>query len=387
VIATSAPESQTPGPAPAPGAVPTIAVDDLRSWLEERRPVTVLDVRQREARAEWSIPGSVYMAAYDALRAGDPDALDPRDFPRGGPVVAVCNVGRTSAIAARVLRDKGMQAFSLEGGMKAWSLAWNTAPVILPGTAAEVVQVRRTGKGCLAYLIGAAGEAVILDAALDAAIYVELAQSRGWRIRHVLETHIHADHLSRARSLAGLTGAALRLPETRRVSFSFEPVSDGDKLVLGPARLRALRVPGHTRESTAFLLDDRALFTGDTLFTAGVGRPDLAADPAESRSRAHALYGSLRRILELPGDTLVLPAHAPEPIPFDGRAVAAPLDEVRARLPLLDEGEDAFVEAILGRIPPTPPNHLRIVELNEAGLLPDGDPTDLEAGANRCAIS
>jgi glyoxylase-like metal-dependent hydrolase (beta-lactamase superfamily II) len=128
------------------------------------------------------------------------------------------------------------------------------------------------------------------------------------------------------------------------------------------------------------------LFTGDTLFLAGVGRPDLEASPDEARNRARLLYGSLR-LLELPDDTLILPGHTSAPVAFDGRPIGAELREVRDRTVLLRAAEAEFVEAILERIPPTPPNHHRIVALNEAGTLPDGDPTELEAGANRCAVA
>ena len=119
----------------------------LRDMLERGEPVTVVDVRKGEDHAEWSIPGSVNFDAYDALNAGDGRAMEGLDLPAGAPVVTVCNRGRASAVAAEQLRRQGREAFSLEGGMKAWSLAWNTADVPLPGTRAEVMQVRRTGKG------------------------------------------------------------------------------------------------------------------------------------------------------------------------------------------------------------------------------------------------
>jgi len=115
--------------------------------LERGERVTVVDVRKGEDHAEWSIPGSVHVDAYDALNAGDERAMEGLDLPEGTPVVTVCGRGRSSAVAADQLRRRGHEAFSLEGGMKAWSLAWNTADVPLPGTRAEVMQVRRTGKG------------------------------------------------------------------------------------------------------------------------------------------------------------------------------------------------------------------------------------------------
>lgn len=365
---------------------PTIDVEMLRTWLEQGQPVTVLDIRTTQDRAEWSIPGSTHIDAYEALRANDPLALAGVKLAGDQPVVTVCGAGKVSMTAAQQLSERGIQAFSLAGGMKAWSLAWNQASIRLPGTDTPVIQVRRTGKGCLSYLIGSNGEAAVIDTALAPAIYLQLAREHGWAIRHVLDTHIHADHLSRSRQLAQESGATLYLPAQERVSYPFTPLQDGDTVTIGGVQLVAYHTPGHTLESTCYLLGGQALFTGDTLFLAGVGRPDLEADPGEARQRAHALYHSLHRLLMLAPQTLVLPGHTNTPVAFDGEAVTASLGSVREEIALLHESESAFVEALLMRIPPAPPNHQRIVQLNETGsALPD-DPTDLEAGANRCAV-
>lgn len=364
----------------------TIDVRALREVLDRGQPISVLDIRRAEARAEWAIPGSVHVDAYDALKSGDPGALAGVDPPRDDPVVTVCNVGKTSALAAERLRARGFRAFSLEGGMKAWSLAWNTAEVPVPRSAARVIQVRRTGKGCLSYLIGSGDEAFVIDAVVDPGVYLQLAAENGWKIVGVRETHVHADHLSRARKLAEASRAVLYLPDQNRVSYPFSPVRDGNALEVGGARLEALGTPGHTPESTSYLLDGRALFTGDTFFTAAVGRPDLDTDAEGARERARALYGSLRRILSLPGETLILPGHTSEPIAFDRQPIAATLAVVRERTEVLSLSEEDFVRRITARVPPTPANYERIVALNEAGRLPEGDPTNLEAGANRCAV-
>jgi glyoxylase-like metal-dependent hydrolase (beta-lactamase superfamily II) len=367
--------------------IPTISREELRLLLDHGAAVTMLDVRPAAERAEWSIPGSVHADAYDALRRGDPDVLADFRPAAGGPVVTVCAEGKTSLLAAERLLARGVDAVSLEGGMRAWSLAWNTAEVPVPGSSAEVVQVRRTGKGCLSYVVGTRGEAVVIDPSLDPGIYRELAGRRGWQIRSVIETHVHADHLSRARALAAETGAALRLPATDRVSFAYEPLREGESVRVGSARLRVLHTPGHTAESTCYCLDVAALLTGDTLFLGSVGRPDLEAPPGEVHARALLLHRSLRRLVELPDDTRILPGHSAAPVPFDGRPVVSALRVVRERTQLLRAEETAFATAILERIPPTPPNHHRIVAFNEAGTLPEEDPTELEAGANRCAVA
>jgi glyoxylase-like metal-dependent hydrolase (beta-lactamase superfamily II)/rhodanese-related sulfurtransferase len=365
----------------------TIDVVTLMKWLDEGRPVTVLDVRPMHERAEWAIPASMHFDVYDALKAHDPKALAEVELPGNIPVVTVCAAGKTSLVAAQQLQMRGIEALSLEGGMKAWSLAWNIAEVPVPGSPVHILQVRRTGKGCLSYLIGIKDEAIVIDASLDSQVYLDLAKRRGWQITSVLDTHIHADHLSRSRQLAERSGARLFLPDQQRVSFPFTAICDSDSLAIPTMQLTALHTPGHSMESTCYLLSNHLLFTGDTLFPTGIGRPDLEADEQQARLRASALYHSLHKILALPSDTLVLPGHTSTPVPFDGIPVAAKLAQIDEKVGIIHATREVFIEQILARLPPTPLNYERIVRLNEEGVLPEHDVTELEAGANRCAIS
>jgi glyoxylase-like metal-dependent hydrolase (beta-lactamase superfamily II)/rhodanese-related sulfurtransferase len=364
----------------------TIETNTLRDWLESQQPVVVLDVRSDEDRAQWAIPGSLHINAYDALREGQPGALINAMLPRDRPVITVCNAGRLSQTAAAILAARGFDARSLVGGMKAWSLAWNTAEIPLGDSYVRVVQVRRIGKGCLAYVVGSGDEAAVIDPSLPTEIYVDLARRHGWDVRYVLETHIHADHLSRAKELASQTGAALLLPTQGRARFPFTALAEGDRIRIGNATITALHTPGHTGESTSYVLNAAAVFTGDTLFTNGVGRPDLHANAEAARDRACALFHSLLRLRELPSNMLVLPGHTSEPIAFDEQPVCASVREVASWLSAWLTSESGFVERVTSKLPRTPPNFVRIVELNESGTIPDVDPIDLEAGANRCAI-
>jgi glyoxylase-like metal-dependent hydrolase (beta-lactamase superfamily II) len=363
-----------------------IEAETLREWLDAQQPVTVLDIRTDADRAQWAIPGSMHLNAYEALRAGQPGALADATFPLDRPVVTVCNAGRVSQTAAAMLAERGFDARSLAGGMKAWSLAWNAAEVPLPDPSVRVIQVRRTGKGCLSYVVGSASQAAGIDPSVSPAVYLALANRHGWSIRYVLETHVHADHLSRAGELVRQTGAVLLLPPQQRVRFAFTPMADGERVPLGSASITATHTPGHTNESTSYVLNEAAVFTGDTLFANGVGRPDLHADPEAARQRARALFASLTRLRNLQPEMVVLPAHASEPIAFDGRAVAAEMGEIATWLSKWLVSEAAFVERVTSQLPPTPPNFARIVDLNETGEFPTSDPTNLEAGANRCAV-
>jgi len=274
---------------------------------------------------------------------------------------------------------------TLVGGMRAWSLAWNTAQTTI--SSCEVVQVRRTGKGCLSYVVESQSEAIVIDASVDPDVYVRLLRERGWRLVAVADTHIHADHLSRSRLLAQQEGVDVWMPAQDRTRYPFRSVADGDRIIFGSTELIAMRTPGHTEESTTYLLNTTAAFTGDTLFLNSIGRPDLEGGTRQQlATRARLLHKSVRSLIQLPEASQVLPGHVSEPVPFDDRVlattVATSLDSVA--LTRLDSAP--FVEAVLTRIPPNPPNHSRIVELNERGEVP-GDPGELEAGANRCAVA
>ena len=119
------------------------SVSELQELLAAGRPVTMVDVRSL-ADVDWAIPGSILVDAYDALKVGHLGPLAQLNLPPG-PVVTVCAMGHTAAIATDLLRARGVEASTLDGGMRAWSLAWNIAESTVAGY--EIVQVRRTGKG------------------------------------------------------------------------------------------------------------------------------------------------------------------------------------------------------------------------------------------------
>lgn len=360
----------------------------LIEWLREKKPVQIIDIRPTQDYDEWHIAEAENIYVYHDLQRRRPGLLE--DFQpesEDTPVVAVCFAGNTSQIAANYLQSRGINALSLMGGMNRWSLAWNDAEVPLKNSKAKVIQVRRTGKGCLSYIIGSEGEAVVIDASVEPEVYLEFANDNFLEIKQVLDTHIHADHLTRSRVLADLAGAQYRLPDQDRTDFEFTPFNKGDVIEFGSSKIKAIATPGHTYESMSFLLDDEALFTGDTLFKKSIGRPDLKAfDKTEIEDRAAALYDTLQDLTNLPEETLVLPGHTSQPVAFTQPAISATIGQAKSEIVLLKLEKEEFVDTILPKIPDTPPNHLQIVNFNEKGVFPQTDITKLEAGANRCAI-
>ena len=149
------------------------------------------------------------------------------------------------------------------------------------------------------------------------------------------------------------------------MKFPFTPIGDGEQIRVGDATLRALHTAGYTKESTSYVLNEAAAFTGDTLFTNSVGRTDLHADLDAACARARSLCASLQRLRTLPPGLVVLPAHTSEPIAFDGRPIAARMSDVDRWLAGWLTSESAFVERVTSNLPPTPPNFLRIVDREE----------------------
>lgn len=183
------------------------------------------------------------------------------------------------------------------------------------------MKIEQIYTGCLAqgaYYIESGGEAAIVDPLREVAPYIEKARQRGVRIRYVLETHFHADFVSGHVDLSQKTGAAIVYGPTARPDFPHHSAADGELLPLGNITIQVLHTPGHTMESTCYLVHDeqgkpQALLSGDTLFIGDVGRPDLAqkikAELTQELLAGH-LYDSLRnKIMPLADDIVVYPAH------------------------------------------------------------------------------
>jgi hydroxyacylglutathione hydrolase len=184
------------------------------------------------------------------------------------------------------------------------------------------MKIEQLYTGCLAqgaYYIESDGEAAIIDPLREIQPYIDMAKQRGAKIRYIFETHFHADFVSGHVDLARATGAAIIYgPTNMETGFTATIGHDGQEFPLGKARIRLIHTPGHTLESSCFLLIDEegnphALFTGDTLFIGDVGRPDLAQHVIAELSPkilASHLYDSLRnKIMPLPDSIIIYPAH------------------------------------------------------------------------------
>lgn len=182
--------------------------------------------------------------------------------------------------------------------------------------------IKQLYTGCIseaAYYIESNGEAAIIDPLRDIDIYLQLAAERKAAIKFIFETHFHADFVSGHIDLARATGATIIYGPDTHTSFPVHVARDGERFSLGALTLEVLHTPGHTLESTCYLLKDgngkdHAVFTGDTLFVGDVGRPDLAqkASGLTMQDLAGMLFNSLQsKIVPLADDVIVYPAHGP----------------------------------------------------------------------------
>jgi hydroxyacylglutathione hydrolase len=204
----------------------------------------------------------------------------------------------------------------------------------------------------------------VVDPQLDIEPYLEAAAQKSMRITHIFETHVQADHLSGARRLAGATGAPVIFHTSAPVGFPHVDVEDGEQLDMGNVSLSILHTPGHTPDSVSILVTDKTrapepwfVLTGDTLFSGGVGRPDLLEAGSEA-SQAEQLYESIHgQLLKLPDHIEVFPAH------FGGAACGKGLSgkpgstigfERRFNPALRAKSKAEFVGFVLKDLPPQP---------------------------------
>ncbi|MYL66291.1 MBL fold metallo-hydrolase [Halorubrum distributum] len=420
--------------------VETISADEFRDRIDERRrgerSFVIVDTRPEESFAGWRVADAVHYF-YKPFHEFDVDdferetGLSPDDT-----VITLCAKGKASDDFAAELDAAGYDDVTVVAdGMRGWSAVYDRTEVPLPDAPdaappLDVVQVQRRAKGCLGYLVvggrergtadhvpaasdGSDRVAVAIDVSRHGDEWIEAAAERDASIATVLDTHVHADHLSGGRALADELGVPYYLPAAaaeRDVAYSFEPIDRNETLDVGGIDLKALATPGHTDDGASYLVGDAAVLTGDTLFTDSVGRTELqfsaggdgngddgevdgAADEGAAGA-ARRLYDSLHgTLLAEPDGVVVCPGHfavandgtTGDVVP--GEPVFATVGDARREIDVLDLDAADFVERITRTLPEKPPNYESVIAANRGVESPPDETAaiELELGPNRCA--
>lgn len=243
----------------------------------------------------------------------------------------------------------------------------------------EIMYVKQLYTGCIseaAYFIESNGEAAVIDPLRDIDVYIELAKERNAVIKYIFETHFHADFVSGHLDLSSQTGATIVYGPKTDTNLPVHIASDGETFKIGNVTIKAIHTPGHTIESTCYLLIDEdqkanAIFSGDTLFVNDVGRPDLSSGDLTSEELASIMYDTIQnKLLPLPDDIIVYPAHGP------GSSCGKNLgpdtyttigDQKKTNYALQQQTRDEFIKAVTTGLTPPPVYFAINAKINKEG--------------------
>lgn len=403
-----------------------IEPEDLKKKIDNDENVFLLDVRTPQEYEAWRISYDKYvnpkLIPVDRLFVSDPILL--KEIPKDKEIVTVCAHGNRSLIAANILNQLGYNVKSVKGGMAGWNKVYDAAEIPVPKEAPfKIWQIRRISKGCMGYIISSKEEklAAIIDPSREIyQAFLKTAKDNELQITKLLDTHQHADHVSGiVKLIKTITTTETNVEQTfayfsslEEYDYSSSPlknivyVKDGDRIDIGnKVTLRAIYTPGHTNGSMSFLIEytpsdnnknninDKNLtysylFTGDTLFVDGVGRPDLRDQSVKFAELLYDTYN--KKILQLDDDTVILPAH------FNGTSIVLKhtvpiletLGTIKKKIKFLSRDKKEFIQYINDTVPPRPMNYRTIISINKQMLPYDEiEMPDLEAGPNSCMVS
>ncbi len=397
-----------------------IDVTKLKEKLDEGEDIFILDVRTPEEHNAWKFSYDRYQetSVIPIDKLASSKNIVSEQIPKDKEIVTVCTHGQRSQRAAQMLSKMGYKVKNIKGGMAAWNQVYDVAK--LPesnktGTTSHsqeqvmVWQLRRVSKGCMGYVIAVGNAATVIDSTCDLDNSVlRIAEENGLKIVNVIDTHMHADHVSGLSTLVKRTGANAYIsveegyaPSSIDLGIQVNPIKDNQKISIGNnVSLIAIHTPGHTDGSMSFVLnlnnDEEGeveqrkhsyIFTGDTLFVNAVGRPDLHNKAKEFAAKLYHTYQS--KILQYSDNTIVLPAH------FDTDSIAVKHNEaifetlgaIKRKLKLLSIPKNEFIEFMVSSVTPRPANYERIIQINKS-LVPCNqiNTGELEEGPNSCAI-
>ena len=382
----------------------SITPTQLFEGIDQGTVPFILDVRNQDDFAQWQVEGTkpVPMKNVPIWVAVEESERIAQEIPDG--TVVICAHGNGSDLLLDVLADEGRNVVNLEGGTAAWAELLVPRPI--KGLPDGMVgwQILRPAKACISYVIGVPGQGcIVVDPARFPETYLRLAEESDMPIRHVIDTHIHADHISGGPALAESLGVPYHVPAEdagRSSTLANVPFADGERIDLGepdrggsaapPGHIRiemlSIKMPGHTPGSVCVHIPGHVILTGDTVFVRGLGRPDLTGKAADlAKELFHTIHD---RLAPLDRSTLVMPAHwtLMEEIDDNGM-VQTTLAQVFESALVSEEDMAAFIEEIITSLPSAPDFYDTIRLVNSGQSATADEIETLEIGKNQCAAS
>ncbi len=365
-----------------------MTVQEFKKRLDSGEMPFIFDLRNSDEFKGWRIEGR---KEVDTLNIPQEDFIGEEDrhlsrFPKERPIVTFCAHGDAAQYSAEWLRKHGFDAVALEGGMDLWSEYYEHR---LVSTNPDVYQVYRVAKGCISYLAISGESAVVIDAPRHVRAILDIAEKLKKKIVHVLDTHLHADHISGGREIARVKGAAYHVHplDMQGASYEYTPLADKERIPFGSSIIEVVHSPGHTPGSTSFLLDNTMLFTGDIVMKESIGRPDLGG---MSEQWAGELYETLfKRYARLSDDVVVLPSHSTGIREQNAAGIVKlTLGQARRGSDLYQQKDlQEFIARVRTSLPENPARYQDIRKVNLGTLkAEEAKQKELEIGKNLCGM-
>jgi glyoxylase-like metal-dependent hydrolase (beta-lactamase superfamily II) len=367
---------------------------ELYDWLIAREKIVVVDVRNHEDFARFKVeapyPFTLLNIPYFDFMESEEESL--ARLPRGAMVRIVCAKEASARYVAEIVHKGGFADVGfLQGGINSWGNLLVPRQVPTSGHY-QLYQFIRPGKGSCSYALLAGAFMLLFDPSRNLEFYLGFAREHGATIVRTFETHLQADYIAGSRMLAEQTGAVFlaNAGDFAGARFSYQALENGGQYGFpapGPT-VRALFTPGHTPGSTTYVIDEKYLLTGDTVFIKSIGRPDLGGKAEEW---ARLLFASMGAMKKLDPGLLVLPGHFIDWDEADSRLTfACTLGEAIARNRSIYDIETAegFIDFIQANMRKQPEEYARIRRINANLEQADEEEQNiLDIGKNECAAS
>jgi len=370
------------------------AAKDLYDWLTTKKDMVLLDVRNSKDFSRFPVEGPYpfemkNISYFDFMEIEEESVAR---LPKGKPVRVVCASEGSAQFVADILANNGFTDVGyLMGGIKAWGNL--LSPVLLnSGEEYELYQFIRPGKASCSYGLAFGGELMLFDPSRAIDFYQDFAREKGLQLIRTCETHLQADYIAGSRLLEKATGVEIIANENdfAGAQFPYTRAKDGQALHFskGGPEVKVMFTPGHTPGSTSYIIDNRFMISGDTVFLQSVGRPDLGGKVDEW---SDILFNTLQKVQQLDPNLIVLPGHyiswqeANSDLAF-----AAPLSQAiehNKSIYAIDNEKD-FLAFIKENMRVQPKEYATIRKIN-ANLeqVDDDKAEELDLGKNECAAS